>query len=122
MICFVLIGICSMQNKPWSYKKKKHKKIKHTGKLFRKNLELIGACQRKAFCKQEIPESSCGSFVISARKMFSILVWPMLTALWLKLDSKTAIFRGCTNFFQNYWIATQVIKTNVVGASAIYRK
>ena len=46
------------------------KRLKHTGNLFRKNLQLkmsansrikasktIG--QRKAFCRQEIPESTC---------------------------------------------------------------
>ena len=30
--------------KAWSYKKKKHKKLKHKGNLFRKNLQLIGVC------------------------------------------------------------------------------
>ena len=51
-INFFLIGIHPLQGrtattKAWSYKKKKHKKIKrlkHTGNLFRKNLQLIGVC------------------------------------------------------------------------------
>ena len=54
----------------WSYKKKKHKKIKATGNLFRKNLQLKDVCnsrlkatkmigQRKAFYRQRIPESTC---------------------------------------------------------------
>ena len=30
--------------KAWGYKKKKHKKMKHTENLFRKILQLIGIC------------------------------------------------------------------------------
>ena len=54
----------------WSYKKRKHKNVKHKGNLFKKNLQLkdtvnsrlkatkiIG--QRKAFYRQRIPEPSC---------------------------------------------------------------
>ena len=55
----------------WSYKKKKHKKIKHTGNLLREHLQfkdlsvsstlkatkIIG--QRKTSHRQRIPQSSC---------------------------------------------------------------
>ena len=54
----------------WSYKKRKHKKVKHKGNLFRKNLQLKDTVnsrlkatkiidQRKAFYRQRIPEPSC---------------------------------------------------------------
>ena len=33
----------------------------------------------------------------------------MLAPLWYKLGPKIAIIRGFTDFFQNYWIAAEVI-------------
>ena len=40
-------------------RKRNTKRLKHKGHLFRKNLQLIGVFQRKAFYRQNIQESSC---------------------------------------------------------------
>ena len=65
-----------------TYKKKKHKKLKHTGNLFRKKLQLEDAAnsrskafriigQRKAFQRQRIPESTCASNIAWEKKLLT---------------------------------------------------
>ena len=69
---FQKIILCKGLNshyKTWSYKKRSPKCIKHTGNLFRKNLQVKGVFldlkplyiigQRKAFFRQSVLESSC---------------------------------------------------------------
>ena len=63
--------------------------------------------------KSNVSERLWSAFVISVKKNFSFWAWPIMTFFLRKLGSKNIILRGFTSFFfNNYWIATQVIKIN----------
>ena len=47
-------------------------------------------------------------------KSLPFWAWPIMTPFLCKLVSKKQFLRGFTNFFQNCWIATQVININCI--------